>query len=64
MTDPMAAAFVTAFATPSADDTCAPTFQGLSTRSRSLVLSEALVRGVDSGLEDASCIILIKNPYK
>ena len=61
MTDPMVAAFVTAFSTPPTDDTCAPTFQGLSTRSRIVVSSAACGINACSELEDASCIVLIIN---
>lgn len=55
MTDPIVAAFETAFSTPSAADTCAPTFQGLSTR----VSSEFLACDVDALCCDleASCIV-------
>ena len=42
MIDPIATAFVTAFSTPPAADTCAPTFQGLSMRSRNVVSSRTL----------------------
>ena len=46
-TYPMATAFVTAFSTPPAADTCAPTFQGLSKRSRNVASSKTLACSVD-----------------
>lgn len=56
----MATAFVTAFSTPPAADTCAPTFQGLSTRSRNVVSSGTLAFDVDvcNELEDAASFII------
>lgn len=58
---PMAAAFVTAFSTPPAADTCAPTFQGLSTRSRNVVSASGCGVNVCGDLDFASSALSFFN---
>ena len=56
-TDPMLTAFVTVFSIPPAADTCAPTFQRLSTRFGNPLSSETLA---SSGLTDLAALISLE----